>query len=146
MKRLTFRYQYDASFLDLNQTRDDFGRLSVTVATDSFSGRGGFWVQWQDVKEFGNALGTFPITAEHPVVVEWGFNMLEGDDLILRVEIKPANSRGDLAVGFVVSDDHHPECRVRGWFLTNYPDLEAFQHSIARLMNRDVEEAILTGQ
>jgi hypothetical protein len=146
MSKLTFQYQYDSSFSDPRQTTDDFGRLSVAVETDRFSGRGGFWVQWQDVKEFGDALNVFPIVGEKPITAQWGFNMQEGNDLILRVEIAPANKRGDLVVRFEVADDYEPENRARGWFLTNYPDLEAFRSGIARLMNREAAEAILTGQ
>lgn len=33
-----------------------FGWLNVDAGGDHFSGQGGFWVQWQDVKEFGEAL------------------------------------------------------------------------------------------
>jgi hypothetical protein len=146
MSKLTLRYRYDASFFDPKQPRDDFGRLSVDVETECFSGRGGFWVQWQDVKNFGEALGVFPITADRPVTAQWGFDMQEGEDLIVRLEVAPANKRGDLAVRFEVADEHDPSCRTRGWFTTNYPDLDAFRASLARLMNREAEEAVLTGR
>ena len=146
MSKLTFQYQYDSSFFDPQQRTDDFGRLSVTVETERFSGRGGFWVQWQDVKEFGEALVQFPINAQKPISAQWGFDMQEGNDLILRFEVSPANKRGDLIFRFEVADDYEAENRVRGWFLTNYPDLEAFRIGIARLMNREATEAVLTGQ
>ena len=146
MSRLTLQYQYDSSFFDPKQSRDDFGRLSVAVETERFSGKGGFWVQWQDVRKFGEALDKFPITAEKPITVQWGFNMQEGDDLILRFEIAPANKRGDLVVRFEVADDYQPQYRVRGWFLTNYPDLEAFRTAIASLMTGEAAEAVLIGQ
>lgn len=145
MSKLTLRYQYDASFFDPKQATDDFGRLSVDVETDRFSGKGGFWVQWQDVKEFGEALSAFPITTEHPIAAQWGYDMQEGEDLILRLEIAPANNRGDLAVRFEIADEHEPNCRTRGWFTTNYPDLAAFRASIARLVDREAEEAVLVG-
>mgnify|MGYP001596760088 CR=1 FL=1 len=148
MSKLILQYQYDASFFNTkpNQIRDDFGRLSVAAETDRFSGKGGFWVQWQDVKEFGEALETYPIQEDHPVIVQWGFDMQQGDDLILRLEIAPADKRGNLAVSFEIADDYEPRHRVRGSFLTNYPDLTAFRVGIAQLMNREVEKAILSGQ
>lgn len=146
MSKLTFRYDFDASFFDPKLTRDDFGRLSIAVETDRFSARGGFWVQWQDVKEFGEALGTFPITKDKPIVAQWGYNMQEGDDLILRLEVSPADKRGNLAVRFEVADEVEPRDRAHGRFLTNYPDLDAFRISIARMMNNEVEEGVLTGQ
>lgn len=146
MSKLILRYRYDASFFDPKRLTDDFGRLSLDVETDRFSGKGGFWVQWQDVKEFGEALSVFPITTDHPVVAQWGYGMQEGEDLILRLEIAPANKRGDLAIRFEIADEHARDCRTRGCFTTNYPDLDAFRASIARLMDREAEEAILIGR
>ena len=146
MSKLTLRYQYDANLFDPKQPRDDFGWLSVQVRTDRFSGDGGFWVQWQDVKEFGEALNVFPIAADRPIVAQWGFDMQEGDDLRLRIEIAPANNRGDLCVRFEVADYNEPSNRTRGYFTTNYPDLGAFRGGIARLMDRQADEATLTGR
>jgi hypothetical protein len=148
MSSLILEYQYDSSFFNSkpDEIRDDFGRLSVRVETDHFSGKGGFWVQWQEVREFGEALKDYPIRQDRPVVVQWGFDMQEGDDLILRLEIAPADKRGNLAVRFEIADDYDPRQRVRGSFLTNYPDLAAFQVGIAQLIDRKVDEAILSGQ
>jgi hypothetical protein len=42
MSKLTFRYQYDATFFDPKRPTDDFGRLSINVETDRFSGKRGF--------------------------------------------------------------------------------------------------------
>jgi hypothetical protein len=146
MSKLSLRYQFDPSFFDPKQTRDDFGRLSVLIETDRFSANGGFWVQWQDIEEFGEALAAFPLTADAPVVAQWGFNMQEGDDLILRIEIAPANSRGDLVVRYEVADDYEPRERVRASFRTNYPDLDAFRLDIAKLVKNETDEAVLTGR
>lgn len=66
MSDLTFRYDHDPSFFDKNASRDDFGKLTLSVTTERFSGRGSFWVQWQDVTDFGNSLSTFPIRPEAP--------------------------------------------------------------------------------
>jgi hypothetical protein len=146
VSKLTLRYQYDSSFFDPERQTDDFGRLSVDVETDCFSGEGGFWVQWRDVREFGEALSAFPITADNPIAAQWGYDMQEGEDLILRLEIAPANKRGDLAVRFEIADEHEPYCRTRGWFTTTYPNLDTFRSSIARLMDKEVDEAILMGR
>jgi hypothetical protein len=145
MSKLTLRYRYDTSFFDPKQPRDDFGWLTVGVQTDRFSGDGGFWVQWQDVKEFGEALDVFPLPADRPIAVQWGFDMQEGDDLRLRIEIAPVNKRGDLAVRFEVADYNEPHNRTRGCFSTNYPELDAFRARIAELMDREADEATLNG-
>jgi hypothetical protein len=146
MSRLALKYEYDPSFFDPKLVRDDFGRLSVAVETDRFSGRGGFWVQWQDVKEFGEALAAFPIREDAPIVAQWGYNMQEGDDLILRIEIVPADGRGNLTVRFEIADDYAAGDRVKASFLTNYPEIDAFRGEIAKLMNNEAEEAVLTGR
>jgi len=121
MNRLTLRYKYDASYLDPKLNRDDFGRLSIAVETERFAGSGGFWVQWQDVREFGEALATFPIEADTPIAVQWGYDMQEGNDLTLSIVIAPLNRTGDLAVRVEIADDHEPAQRVRACFVTNYP-------------------------
>src|SRR5262245_53706859 len=117
MKQLTLRYEFDA--------KDDFGWLDVDVRTERFSGRGGFWVQWQDVEEFGQSLRTDPVQADAALRGAWRFEPWEGDALIVRIEVAPANARGDLKVDVEVADHIEPAERVRTSFLTNYPQLEA---------------------
>lgn len=146
MSKLTLRYQHDPSFFDPSLPRDDFGRLSVAVETERVSCKGGYWVQWQDVRGFSEALDVFPIVEAQPVVVQWGIDAQQGDDLILRLEIAAANKRGDLIVRFEVSEDSDPVTRGRGSFLTNYPDVDAFRLGIERLMNGEAREAYLVGQ
>jgi hypothetical protein len=143
MSQLVLKYQYDASFLASRQKGDDFGRLSLSVSTSRFAGNGAFWVQWQDVKEFGEALATFPITS--PVVVQWGYDMQEGNDLILKVEIAPADKRGTLIVRFEIADEFETDERVRGSFMTHYPELDAFRVAIGKMMKCEAEEAVLAG-
>lgn len=43
--------------------------------------------------------------------------MQEGDDLILRFEIAPADARGNLVLGFEVADDFGRRNRACGMFL-----------------------------
>ena len=145
MAQLILTYRYDGT---PKRILDDFGRLSVSVNTERFSGRGGFWVQWQDVREFGERLTTYPITVSMPVVAQWGYDMQEGEDLILRIEVAPANMTGDLSIYVEIADDTHdqgPRERVRCSFLTNYPQVEGFSSAIAKLMDGDTSEAILAG-
>jgi len=148
MSHLTIGYRYDASFFEPKLPRDDFGRISAAVATEHISGRGGFWVQWQDVRQFGERLAAYPLSPEAPVVGQWGYEKQDGEDLILRIEITPANKTGDLLVRVEIADDlqEPPRDRVRSSFLTNYPQLESFRSDIAKLMDGEVSEAVLTGR
>ena len=142
---LTFAYKFSGD------PEDDFGWLDVAVASESISGRGGFWVQWQDVKEFGERLSTYPIPPEAPLKAEWGYEPWEGDALVISVEIAPAGGRGDLSVKVWLRDhtemgEGEPSECLRTSFITNYPDLEAFRLAIANLMNGKADEAQLLGR
>jgi hypothetical protein len=138
MSELVFTYEYAAG--------DDFGRLKMVVTTERYSGRGGFWVQWQDVQEFAELLDAYPIDPKVPLQAQWGYEMQEGDDLILSVGVMPANLTGDLLVQVEVADEHNQYQRVRASFVTNYPDLNDFRLSIVRLMDREVDRAVLIGR
>jgi hypothetical protein len=149
MRELTLKYQHDASFFNPKLPRDDFGRLTVSVMTERFSGHGGFWVQWQNVVEFGHSLAAYPIPKTAPVVVQWGYDKQEGEDLILRFEVAPADTRGNLILLFEVADDSTDakiRDRARGSFLTGYPEVEAFRQAIAKMMSGEIEEAVLAGR
>lgn len=141
---LTFAYKFSGD------PKDDFGWLDVAVVSERTSGRGGFWVQWQDVKEFGEKLSTYPIPTEAPLKAEWGYEPWEGDALVVSVEIAPAGKRGDLAVKVWLRDytemgEGEPfEC-LRTSFITHYPELEGFRLEIANLMDGKADEAKLLG-
>lgn len=138
MSKLALRYRFDDA--------DDFGWLDIAVTTEKFSGRGGFWVQWQDVREFGEKLSTYPIKPDAPLSAAWGYGMQEGHDLVVSVEIAPANATGDLRVRVELADYTEQSERVRASFVTNYPDLEQFGIAIASLMDRKSDEAVLSGR
>ena len=125
---------------------DDFGRLRLIVETPDFAGSGGFWVQWQDVEEFAETLKTYPLSADAPPAAKWGFNTCEGDDLIIELEVKPIDRRGTLRVSVEIADDFEPKRRLRTIFNTHYPQMEEFHDALVRVMRREAEEAVLTGE
>jgi hypothetical protein len=143
MSYLIFRYQYEGTPTHI---LDDFGWLEMRVVTERRSGFGGFWVQWQEVKEFGETLDTYPIETNAPLSTEWGFSENGAYEKVLGIEIGPANTRGDLIVRIEIADQHDPSDRLKASFQTNYPDLATFQTEVARLMAGEIEEARLQGQ
>ncbi|WEZ82189.1 hypothetical protein P6U16_13490 [Rhizobium sp. 32-5/1] len=145
MSELVFKFEYSPADPDKDAIRDDFGRLTLSVTTEHFAGNGGFWVQWQDIVEFADRLTTFPIALESPISAQWGFRYLEGDDLILGVRIAPANSTGGLLVSVDIADDRRHGDRLKTSFLTNYADVETFRRSLLNLMDRKIDQAVLTG-
>ena len=102
--------------------------------------------QWQDVEEFADTLSTYPLSADHPPTAQWGFNNHEGDDLIIRLEVKPIDRRGTLSVSVEIADDFEPRRRVRAAFNTHYPQVEKFREGLVGVMRREVAEAVLSGE
>jgi hypothetical protein len=145
MNRLVLRYRYDDSHFHPALDRDDFGRLTVSVETETQAGTGGFWVQWQDIVEFAGSLSEYPIAIENPISAQWGYESLEGDDLIIGIVIGPKDALGELTASIEVADDHEQWHRVRTSFRTGYPALEMFKRDIERLMKSEIEEAVLQG-
>jgi hypothetical protein len=141
---LSFSYQWSGD------PNDDFGWLDVKVIGDKFAGHGGFWVQWQDVKEFGEDLSAYPILPDAPIKAAWGYEW-GGDSLVVSVEVAPADKRGNLSVqvwlrDYVENGDGAPQNCVRTTFQTNYPEIENFRIAIAALMDGKAKEAVLVGQ
>lgn len=116
------------------------------MVTESRSGVGGFWVQWQDVKEFGERLSAYPIEPNAPLSEQWGYSQDDQYEKVLGVQITPANARGDLKVRVEIADQDDPTDCVKTSFQTNYSDLAAFQLEIAQLMAGEIEEARLSGR
>ncbi|KQN10036.1 hypothetical protein ASE85_03670 [Sphingobium sp. Leaf26] len=143
MASLTFLYRYDGT---PRLILDDFGWLEMRVVTENRSGAGGFWVQWQNVKEFGEKLSTYPIDPDAPICEQWGYSENGAYEQVLGVKIAPANKRGDLSVRVEIADQHNPTDCVKTSFQTNYSNLATFQLEIARLMAGEIEEAGLSGR
>ena len=140
MSKLILRYTFD------RDPGDDFGWLDVAVETPRFSGHAGFWVQWQDVEEFGNSLSTYPISESAPLAAAWGFEPWEGEALVISLQIAPANLAGDLKVRVEIADQHALSERLRTSFITDYSELEPFRIGIERLIKRQSKEAVLLGR
>ena len=96
--------------------------------------------------EFAEKLKQFPIPADAPASEQWGFNMQEGNDLILRVEVAAANRAGDLVVRVEIADHSVPEERVRTSFVTGYAEVASFANALAGVLAKSVDEAVLTAK
>lgn len=139
---LTLTYDYT------RDPNDDFGWLGVAVVGERGSGRGGFWVQWQDVQEFGEKLATYPVQPDAPIKAEWGYKPWEGEALVVSIKILPAGKHGKLAVkvwlrDYIEMGEGEPSECVRTTFTTHYSELETFRREIANLMDGKANEAKL---
>ena len=145
MNKLALRYKYDPSYFDDKLATDDFGWLSVFVEAGKFKGEGGFWVQWQDVVEFGESLDRYPMAQGSAISIQWGYDKQEGDDLIVRLQISPSGSRGELTASVEIADYDDNSQRLITSYRTTYAAVDLFRGDIAKLMKREIEEAVLFG-
>lgn len=139
---LTLRYEFSS------HPDDDFGWLSVTVRTDAFTGRGGFWVQWQNVRAMASKLNTYPFSPENPFVEEWGQCDSDGSnyEVIVGISILPVNKTGDLDVIVRIADHHDTRRQCQAVFRTNYSYTANFAVELEALMDRQRDEAVLLGR
>lgn len=116
------------------EAQDDVSLLDVEVQAAGFAGRGASWTNDVALADFAAALGVYPISADQPAVFEMGFGRLEGDDLVARIEIGPADPLGRLLVQVELSDRNDRWRRVRTTFTTHYPDVERFARQIGKMI------------
>lgn len=140
--QLAVRYEFSSD------PEDDFGWLAMSVETDPFVGRGGFWVQWQNVDEWAAKVDAFPFSAQQPCIEEWGQCDSDGSnyEVIIGVSILPANKTGDLDVLVRIADHHDTRRQCQAVFRTNYPDTARFAADLQAVMRREQSEAILVGR
>jgi hypothetical protein len=123
----------------------DTNKLTIEVQTHPFSGSGWSWTDRASLEAFAAQLRLYPIQSEQPALFTMGYNQLEGDDLIGRIEIGPADPRGNLFVRVEVADPDVRWRRVRAEFRTHYPDLERFVARVAAMLDGGRETATLHG-
>lgn len=96
--------------------------------------------------EFAEKLKQYPILPDDPVKEQWGYEMHEGDDLVLSIEVAPLNTTGDLVVRVELADHFDREHRLRTAFVTNYGEVASFAAALSALMAKTAPEAVLTGK
>ena len=136
--RLALRYDFSSD--------DDFGWLEANLSTAKISGRMGFWVQWQDVKEWASELTAFPMRSNYQSEADWGQSESDGSNYqpIIKIVIS-ASQLGKLDVAVKLADHLDERVGCRGTFSTDFPALQRFAEDLGALMNRQRDEAVLTG-
>ncbi|MFM6932687.1 MAG: hypothetical protein ACKOUT_10645 [Novosphingobium sp.] len=145
VSRLILSYEFDQSYHNKRLLNDDFGWFGVSVTTERFSGRGGMWVQWHDIVQFGNCLATRPLVAGAPIVVQWGYNMQEGDDLIVRLAFEIIEN-GNIQIAVELGDTHGPHNRLRTSFECFHGALPIFSRDIEVMMQGNLGAAVIDGR
>jgi len=133
---------------DFSRDDDDFGWLQAKVQSSKASGVFGFWVQWQDVEQWGETLFRYPIPRGDPLIADWGQSDSDGGNYqpIVKVTIAPIDRSGHLEVVVHLSDHADQRNQCRAAFGTTHAELGRFAVEIREMMARRGSDAELTGQ
>src|SRR6185369_3750322 len=96
MTALTLSYQTDPA--------DSISLLHARVETPRFSGQGGSWAAKDEIEAFARGLKAYPLPAEPPLSLRFGFNRGLGEDLLFGLTIRPADALGNLLVTVEIAD------------------------------------------
>ena len=143
--RITIGYQFDPSHFDKSLPLGSFGSLSIVVETRDLSGRGSYWVQWQDVLEFAENLGRHPIEKNDPVALALGHHQENSETPMIGLQIASTGSLGELEAIVSLMENDEPRKQLRTFFRVGYPAVEMFKNDLERLMKGEIEVAELIG-
>ncbi|MEM9086152.1 MAG: hypothetical protein AAGB23_09550 [Pseudomonadota bacterium] len=118
----------------------------MSLQSGSFSGKSGFWVQWQDLLEFGDQLPSSPARLSERISCDWGFDTLEKDDLVLSLSIEEIGGLGELSVSVELADHNAPFNRLRASFRATYASLDLFKRDLLKHIAHEGEAAELVGR
>jgi len=122
---------------------DDVGKLSFDVNAKSFSGTGFFWSDLSEMPDLIRSLRRYPL--HEPVVGRWGYNALEGSDLVLSLRITQVDKRGLLEAIIEVADLFDLSRRLTVSLKTDYASIERLSTDLAAISAQRTGEAILAG-
>jgi hypothetical protein len=97
------------------------------------------------LEELAAQLEAYPIPPDAPVSMRWGYGERLGDDVICKLEVRPADARGNLLVLAELGDDNDRSDRVRLRFFTHYTDIERFRIELMSMISGRRRSAKLEG-
>jgi hypothetical protein len=131
---------------------DGTGELIATVRSGVFSARGSGCFGG-DVKSFLANLRTYPLSSEHPPMIQG--SSWEGragcGECYLRIIVEPYNSRGtllvhvDVGVGVWTTSDTDPQSSATIRFLTEYAAIDSFAAELEEVLDSRRDVAVLKG-
>lgn len=110
------------------------GKLSATVETGGFAGKGVAWFSTEELRDFGKELSAFPLRIGSLPFITGGFGAKEDapGQVHLAVSLEPHNVRGEIRVcvklATEVWNDEAADlaCSATVRFLATYADLGRF--------------------
>lgn len=95
------------------------------------------------MRELADGLRPYPLAGV--AEASWGYENVEGDNIVLLIRVVPVNSKGDLIAEAIVADLHNLNQRVSATFSTTYAEAEVFRQQLDALVGGRTNEAELTG-
>jgi hypothetical protein len=135
---------------------DGTGEIIAIARSGAFSARGSAWFNPDHVKKaFLAGLLSYPFRSEDPPAIEGGFwkggNIGVLDQCHLRIMVKPYNTRGmlllhaDFASEVWKTPDADLQNSATIRFLTEYAAVDGFAVQFEKVLDGEMEEAILKG-
>jgi len=135
---------------------DGTGQIIAAVKSGAFSAQGSAWFNPDGVKNtFVVGLRAFPLSSTNPPMIEGGFWSGDGrgilDQCHLRITIKPYNTRGTLLVHVDLASEvwKTPDADLQNCatirFLTEYAAVGGFAEQLERVLDGEIDEAVLPG-
>ncbi len=136
------------------QPEDEWhGELHAHVEAHGFAGHGAAWFSRGDLDTFCEALGAYPLPADHPPTLQGGYWSSQDerlDEINLQIRVEPLRPTGRLVISVIVADrmdgdDGPPGAarRTQTWFEAGYNDLSRFQSALRKLLAGTSDEALL---
>ena len=135
MTKLIIRYDPDP--------RDAVGKLWFDVTAEQFSGSAFFWSDLSEVPRLVSDLRNFPL--QEPAIQRWGYNSLEGSDLVLSLGIAQVGRNGSLKAMIELADPFDLSRRLTTSLTTDYASVERLSTELAAMAAQRVGEAVLDG-
>jgi len=122
---------------------DGVWKMHLELQSESFSGRGWCWAGPESLKEFASQLAGCPLAND--VTLRLGYDQMQGDDLMLLLNIHPIGNLGVLEAKVEIADADDPTCRLKAKFHTSYASVDRFVPQLRALASGAREEAVLLG-
>ena len=122
---------------------DEVGQLWFEVKSGQFSGSGFFWSNLSEIPALIERLRAFPF--RETVAEKWGFDDVEGLNIVLSLAMSPAGSTGGLVVSTTVADQFDLQQRLTTKLQTDQASLDRMLTELSALVRDRAGEVHLRG-
>ncbi len=133
MSELVIRYESDPN--------DEVGRLWLELKAESFSGTAFFWSNLTELPSIIAKLRCYPLG--DPAKWTWGYNDIEGADIVLALAIAQDGHAGQLMVTVEMADLYDLSRRLTTKLQTDYNALDELRAGLELMVAQRAGQASL---